>query len=401
MPSTDVSPLATDGPPSEAPTGRVGRLIPARHSARISDALLMGMLVVRVGAGGLSIPTGQAAIVALVCLAVCRRPTRSLRPVQWFPVATAALLCFAAAESWSNGADFVRRLINLTVLLVMAGFLASGRVDVGSALKGLLVAAALNAVLFYAGVAPDEYAGKLTGFLQDKNASGLFYAVVPLLATMVARRTWQRVAILLGGAACLVGTDSRTSMAAYVVGMVWLIAPRLRRPGRIVLGVALALAFSYANSNLAEVGHYATDRSGSDALRSRIDVAASLKAAGAPWYGRGLGQAVVDLEGSQWFFHNSYDALRVEGGIVMLVTVIAIYAVSCLGLSLRDAGRVDRDGVVVSAAALVVLCCATRLGEVFFAPTSLVVVGIGLARLAGHLPWIPRWAAASRPGGDG
>ncbi|GAB3052638.1 hypothetical protein GCM10027053_10860 [Intrasporangium mesophilum] len=394
MPATDVSRLRTDPPPSDAPTRVAGRLVPAQHSARISDALLMGLLVVRVGAAGLPVPTGQAAVIALICLALCRRPTRSLRPVQWFPVITAALLCFAAAESWSNGADFTRRLTNVAVLLVMAGFLASGRIDIGSALKGLLVAAGLNVVLFYAGVAPDEYAGKLTGFLQDKNASGLFYAVVPLLATMVARRPWQRVAILLGGAACLVGTDSRTSMAAYLVGIVWLaIAPWLRRPGRIVLGVALALAFGYANSNLAEVGHYADDRSGSDALRSRIDLAASLKAAGAPWYGRGLGQAVVELEGSQWFFHNSYDALRVEGGVVMLVAVIAIYAFSSLGLSRRDAGRIDRDGALVGAAALVVFCCATRLGEVFFAPTSLVVVGIGLARLAGQTPWRPPWAA--------
>ncbi len=364
--------------------------------------MLMGMLVVRIGAGGMSVPLGQVAVIALICLALCRRPTRSLRPVQWFPVTAAALLCFTAAESWSNGADFARRLTNITVLLVMAGLLASGRIDIGSALKGLLVAASLNVVLFYVGIAPNEYEGKLTGFLQDKNASGLFYAVVPLLATMVARRPWQRVAILAGGAACLVGTDSRTSMAAYVVGIVWLtVAPWLRRPGRITLGAALAVAFAFANNNLAEVGRYATDRSGSDALRSRIDAAASFKAAGAPWYGRGLGQAVVELEGSQWFFHNSYDALRVEGGVVMVVAVIAIYAFSSLGLSRRDAGRVDRDGVVVSATALVVLCCATRLGEVFFAPISLVVVGVGLARLAGESPWIPPWARAPQPGKGG
>jgi hypothetical protein len=397
---TDVSRLSTQGQPdgSPAPGRALGRrLVPAGHSARIVDALLIGLLVVRVAAGGSSVPTGQIAVIALICLALNRRPTRSLRTVQWFPVATVALLCFLVTESWFNGADFGRRLTNITVLLVMAGFLATGRIDVGSALKGLLVAAGMNVVLFLAGVAPDDYSGKLTGFLQDKNASGLFYAVVPLLATMLVRRPWHRVALLALGGACLVATDSRTSMAAYVAAIVWLVvAPRLRRGARVGLGFALAAGFNWANANLSDVGRYASDRAGSDALRSRIDAAASFKAAGAPWYGRGLGQAVVELEGGEWFFHNSYDALRVEGGVVMLVVVIAIYVYGSLGLSRRDAGLLDRDGVAVSAAALVVLCCATRLGEVFLAPISLVVVGIGLARLAGQSPWMPPWATAVR-----
>lgn len=351
----------------------------------------MGLLVVRVAPGGLNIPTGQVAVMALIAIALFRRPTRSLYAVSWLPLTGVALLGFLAVESWSNGADFTRRLTNLAVLLVMAGFLVSGRIDVGSAVKGLTIAAALNVVLFYLRVAPNEYEGKLTGFLQDKNASGLFYAVVPLLATMVVTRTRSKVAVLVVGAACLVATDSRTSMAAYAAAVIWLVwAGRLGRIPRVALATGLAAAFSWANGNLAEIGQYATERSGSDALRARIDVAAVLKADGAPWYGRGLGQAFVDLEGSQWFFHNSYDALRVEGGIVMLVAVLVLYAVGGLCLSRRDAGPLGRDGLAVSAATLVVLFCANRLGEVFLAPIGLVVLGVGAARLAAAAGLPPR-----------
>src|SRR5262245_47744804 len=118
-------------------------MIPADHSARIVDAVLMGLLVARVSVPGLDIPVGQAAVVGLVAISICRRPTRSLSAVWWFPAVSAGLLLFLAAESQVNHVDFSRRLTNIAALLLMAGFLASGRIDVGSALKGLVLAGGL------------------------------------------------------------------------------------------------------------------------------------------------------------------------------------------------------------------------------------------------------------------
>ena len=359
-------------------------VVPSPHSARVIDALLMGLLVVRLPAPGLSVPTAQVAVLVLLAISLFRRPTRSLAPVAWYPLGCLALLTFCALESRLNGIAPDRRLVNLATLMLMAAFLASGRIDIGSALKGLATALALNVVLFQAGLAPDEYGGKLTGLLADKNPAGLFYAVVPLLFTLVTRRRWLRVAVLAAGATGVVLTDSRTTMAAYAAALVWLaVSPRLGRGFQLVSAAGLAVAFQWANSNLAEIGGYASERSGSDALRARIDAAATLKAQGAPWYGRGLGAATVQLDGNDWFFHNSYEALRVEGGVVMLLVVLVAYCVSALGLPGRRPEPVtSHEARAVFAATLVVLMCATRLGEVFLAPIGLFLVGVGLARVS-------------------
>jgi len=356
------------------------------HSASIVDAVLMGLLVVRLPAPGSSLPTAQVAIMGLLAVSLFRRPTRSLRPVGWFPVLGAGLLGFAIVASSINGVSFERRAANIAVLFTMAGFLASGRIDARSALKGLLAALAVNALLFYTGVTPDHYEGRLTGLLEDKNSAGLMYAVGPLLASMLARRRVQRAAVIAAGAVALMLTDSRTSMAAYAVAVVWLLlSGRLGQVLKLAFGTLLFMLFRWADANLAEVGHYAAERSGSDALRARIDAASTLKAAGSPWYGRGLGEAVVNLDGASWFFHNSYEALRVEGGVVFLVGILLIHALSGLGLARRRARTSTYADRTVASATIVVLLCATRLGEVFLAPIGLLVVGIGLAMVTGPL----------------
>jgi hypothetical protein len=356
---------------------------PPRHSARIVDAALVGLLIVRLPVPGLQLPTAQLAVIGLLVVALFRRPTRPFGAVRWFPVLGTALLGYAVFVSSVNDVPFARRAANIAVLLTMAAFMTSGRIDVPSALKGLVAALTLNAVLFYVGMAPDHYEGRLTGFIEDKNAAGLLYAVVPLVASILATRPWHRVALLAVGGAGVFLTDSRTSIAAYAVAVAWFVLSRnLGRAMRTGVGVALFLAFRWADSNLAEIGHYASDRSGSDALRARIDAAASLKAQGAPWYGRGLGEAVVNLDGANWFFHNSYEALRVEGGFVLMAGILLLYAAGgALAQRRRWAG--SDPARAVSAATFVILLCATRLGEVFFAPIGLFVVGVGFAVLSG------------------
>ena len=379
--------IAHQSPPAQhAPAQEP--LVPAGHSARLVDAALMGLLVVRLPAPGLPLPTAQVAVVLLLGISLFRRPIRSLAPVWWFPFLGVALLAFTMIETRLNGLAPDRRATNIAVLLLMAAFLASGRIDVGSALKGMATGLVLNVGLFYAGVVPDDYGGKLTGLLADKNSAGLFYAVVALLLSMVAARRRVRVAILFAGGLAVVLTDSRTAMAAYSAALVWvLVSGRMGRILQLTSAVAVAVAFQWANTNLAEIGSYATERSGSDALRARIDAAASLKAAGAPWFGHGLGEAVVQLDGTEWFFHNSYDALRVEGGVVMVAVVLVVYVASGLGWMGREDTRVTAyDARAVCAATMVVLFCATRLGEVFMAPIGLFVVGVGLARISSARP---------------
>lgn len=358
---------------------------PPGHSARILDAALMGLIVVRFTVPGIPIPFAQAGIIALLGLCLFRRPPRRFGLARWFPVLSAALMVFLVVETLVNDGSPWKRAINIGVLMVMAAFLASGRIDVASAIKGILVALAVNAALFYLQLAPNDYQGRLTGFLGDKNAGALVYACGALLGTLVVHRRRTRALILLAGAVAVVLTDSRTTMAAYAIAVAWyLLAARLQRGFQIIVGIAFTGAFLWANDNLAEIGEYKVERAGSDYFRARIGLAAAGKVAHAPWYGSGLGQATVNLDGSTWFFHDSYLGLRVEGGVIFLVAMLAMYALAGLGFAARTT-TIDVTGHTaraIAAATLVVLFCATRLGEVFMAPIGFVVLGVGLAHLA-------------------
>ncbi|MGN8026977.1 O-antigen ligase family protein [Microbacterium sp. 22242] len=388
---------------SPAPRGGASRallpsawLIPDGHSARILDAIGGAFLVYRSGIPGFPLPIPQLVIIAILVLAVFRRPTRSFASAGWYPLTMTLLLVFLAAETYLNGLDPIRRAGSFAALMAFAGFLASGRIDVGSVLKGLGLGLVLNAVLFYLHVAPNAYEGKLTGFLQDKNAAALIYAVGALLLAIVTRRTLFRFLILFAGAVAIVLTDSRTTMAAYAVAVAYLlVSAKLGRGIQVAALAAAVLVFFWADNNLTTLGDYAFDRKGSDAFRMRIDFASALKAQAAPWYGSGLGTATVNLDSGTWFFHNSYQGLIVEGGAVLTVVTIAVYLIA--GLGLRTNGFVDAttfDARAITAAALVVFLCAVRLGEVFYAPIGFLVIGVGLARLLDPIergrPW---WAS--------
>ena len=363
-------------------------LIPPGHSAQLVEALLAMLLVVRIAVPGVPLPIPQLAAIALVVIGLFRRPTRSFSGAPWYPIVAVVLLGFLVIETLVNGLDPVRRGANIASLFLFAAFLATGRIDVGSVVKGLGVGLALNAVLFYLHLAPDDYQGKLTGFLQDKNAAALVYAVSAVLLAMAAKKGFWRWLVLAAGAVAVVLTDSRTSMAAYSVALVFLlVSGRMHRAVEILALAIGVFVFLWADDNLTKLGDYAVSRQGSDAFRLRIDTAASLKAQAAPWYGSGLSTATVRLDSGTWFFHNSYDALIVEGGIVLLVVMLAIYLVTGLGLSARvEVEALSFQSRAITAATAILCMCALRLGEVFFAPIGFLVIGIGLARLLAPIP---------------
>jgi hypothetical protein len=345
---------------------------------RLLEALLAGLFVFRIEIPGpAQLPLSDLAALALIALAAFRRPRRSLRPVNWYVYIVVFLLAYLAVVALVNDVDPVRRLVRFAILMVLAGFIASARIDIRSVMIGVGAGLIANTALFYAGLAPDNYGGLLTGFLEDKNRAGLYFAVLPLLMIAFVRPTWAKIVILVAGAAGLVLTDSRTSMAAFAAAVVWiLLSTRIGAALRVVLALAIFLAFSWVEDNLAEVGQYAA-RAGSDALRSRIDSAALIKVSHAPWYGLGVGEGEVTVAGGQWFFHNSYLVLLVEGGWIMLLCVVALFVI----VGFRVGARSPRgaDDVAVEAATVAILLCATRLGEVFFTLPAFLLLGVGLA----------------------
>ena len=352
-------------------------------SSRILDVLLGALLVVdgiSVGAGAFRLPIAEAAGVALVLLAGFRRPRRSLANFGVLGVLAFGMLTFLAVSSTVNGIDdedWVRRIFRIAVLVCLAGSFASGRLDLRGALHGMITALVINIPLFYAGLAPDTYGGVLTGILGDKNVAGLYYAVIPVL--LIATTTSRRHQVLLfafafGGTAL---TGSRTSLAGLACALIWMIvSPRLGLTVRWILAIGLGLGVYWLSESLPRLGGYFDDRLGSDLLRERIQTASWEKAAEAPWYGRGLGEAHVHLDEASWFLHNSFWGLLAEGGWPFLVIVLSAYVV--LGMRpFRHAVRTP-SRVAVEASTLIFLVCASQLGEVFITVTGALVLGAGL-----------------------
>lgn len=352
----------------------------ALGETRIIDALIMAIFVVRLPAPGLGVPIYDLAGIALIGVAAFRKPARSLAGVKWYPAICAVLLAYLGLNALFAGVEEsdIDRGARIFIMMVIAAFIASGRIDIKSGLKGLAAALLANVVLFYGGIAPDNYAGVLTGYLSDKNAAGFTYSVVTVLLFLVVHRFWPRLIVAVIGGACVFLTDSRTAMAALGAALVWLVIARHLGPfWRICLAGLLYSAFYFAETNLAAVGEYATTREGSDALRERIDAASLEKTLSAPWNGYGLGEATAQVAGDNWLYHNSYWGLITEGGYFFLVLMLALFALA--GFQFLAKGETTAEARVVEAASIVVLMCAFRLGEVFLTQSAFIVLGIGVA----------------------
>ena len=210
----------------------------------------------------------------------------------------------------------------------------------------------------------------MTGWLNDKNFSGLVYCLFGLLILSFARNKIEVIGTIAVFSGLLWATGSRTSIAAYAAGLIWIVvAHRMKTFGRITLGVALYWLIDILTSDYAQSGVFA-DRTGTDALRSLIDQASEIKVQASGFFGQGLGEAYVYLAhtGSKtWFLHNSYWSALIEGGwpwMILVVTITLLFIVNVFS------------------------------GKKTLPPKFYVVQGAGVAIMIVH----PVWARCSTPG---
>ena len=350
---------------------------------RIPEFVLFFGLIFEGSMFGLPIPLNQVVMVGIILLAITRRPQVELGRLQMLvPLLVIGLFYLAMLSMFTEATEFAfdweRRLLRLGLTAVFLLVLASGRIDLRSGLAGLATGMILNAIAFYLGLAPDNYGGVLSGFFMDKNVAGMAYAIVGVLVLAVVDRRWVKVALVLVFAAMVWLTGSRTSIAAMVAGVGWiLIAPRLPVIGRWIFGLLIYLGVDLVSEDYSQIGVF-SNRVGSDLLRSRIDAASEVKVDGAGFFGMGLGEAYVsfpDDPGSRWLFHNSYWSALVEGGWPWLLLVLGITVV----FALRPfETRLTKPELAVQATAVTVLICAWRLGEVFFTLQWALVVGAAI-----------------------
>ena len=238
---------------------------------------------------------------------------------------------------------------------------------------GLLI----NVIGFYAGIAPDNYGGTLTGWLNDKNQSGLYYALFGFLFVAMVRKTSHRIAAIAVSAGMLWLTGSRTSLAAYAFAVLWLyFSYRLNLFGKAVLAYLFYLGVNYLEDNFARAGAF-SDRLGSDLLRQRIDEGMYRMIDVVPWYGGGLGTAQVPLQDRYFYFHNSYMTLVQEAGWVYMIVVVSLMISAAFIWKQQRTQRI----VIAEAAMVIIIITSQRLGEVILTVPWAIVVGLALLYL--------------------
>lgn len=340
------------------------------------DALLFSLFIFdRVGVG--PIPAGVLLTLLIGVVAFLRAPTLRMPGLQVLAVAYAGLLAYLAIVSHDAGVDWQQRVLRMFILGILIWVLVQGRFDAYSAVAGLVLGLGVNAVAYYAGLTTDFYPPYLTGWLGDKNVAGMWYAAVGILGLVLWSKQRWTLMWVLGASGLLILTGSRTSMSGFLAGLVWFWARnRVVMPARVLLAAGLIAALAFAEENLARVGIFA-DRSGTDFFRARIGAATDLKVEQTPWYGRGLTEAWVQLGQLQRFwFHDSYAALYVEGGLVLLSFVLIVWVVVAGGLF--STAKLTDEARAAEAALVALLVCAWQLGEVFFTSCALITLGLAL-----------------------
>lgn len=326
--------------------------------------------------------TFEALLVAAVVLAVAFvRPSLRNKYVPFYALMWVFLLPYLVAVSVHAGQPWTQRSARLFGFVVLSVAIAGGRIRWRSVVAGLCFSAIfLNTASQFVGLGNAGYEGFLTGFLGDKNVTGMVYALCGVLLLSVLTRRWVQVVVVAVDVALLYLTGSRTSLAAFAAGLAWVLLRN--RVGFLMRMVAVGIGIAvlrYTENNFAEVGVYA-DRQGTDWFRSMIDAATQVKVAASPWYGSGLNTAWVYVYGDRrMWFHDSYAALRVEGGYPLLISFVGLMVLVVWGLFDRKP-KLSLEERALSAGAVVLLVCAWKLGEVFFTIYTFTVIGARLAQ---------------------
>lgn len=274
--------------------------------------------------------------------------------------------------------DVVRRAGRILGIIMVAVFIANKRLDLRSIVLGIALEALINVPAYYMGIAPDNYPGFLTGWFNDKNVSGLYYATIAILLLAVVQKSFYRISIFLVFSFILWQTGSRTSLAAFAFAILWILcAQRLNLFFKTVLAVLMVQAVAFIEENFAQIGAF-SNRTDSDLLRTEIDAASLAKIDIAPWNGLGLGEGMVHVRERDFFFHNSFWTLLVEGGWIYLICILFVTIFAAFLLKQPQPKRL----LFGEGATVLLIICAWRLGEVFLTMPWGLVMGLALSLCA-------------------
>ncbi|MBO1765226.1 O-antigen ligase family protein [Allobranchiibius sp. GilTou38] len=348
-------------------------------SATLSVLAIFASLAADKYGAGLPVPPSSLLLGAAVFGAAFVVPTRGVPRPNWGVWLTLAIPGWLLVSSYLNHISGTKRLANLGMEALLVLVIASGRLCVISAARGAGIAVVLGSLWGLGTLGANGYVGRLVGGWGDPNNAGLCLVVLGCVAFAYVRTRLARVLIAVAGASAVFATFSRTSLFAMVIVILWVVVGdrvqvwvRVVVVGSVMWYVHTLPATDYATGIFA-------GRGGSDALRRRISRAERLTVSEHPLYGHGAGSARTNVDGDTFYFHNSYLALRAEGGWILLLIVVTLYALLLWNLLRLPAGH---RKPWIEASLIGVLVCAANLGEVFLAPPAMIAVGVALRHLA-------------------
>jgi O-antigen ligase len=381
-----VRPIET---PWVLPDRTIERAEQADREIRMSDFALMAVLPFRTLEVS-SVPVNELAMAALVGLCLFRRARGGALLPGPAVALFGALLVFMVGSGLANDeGEWLRRVGHLVILAGLVWALGTCRVSVRSAAVGL--AAGLISVIGLAllGIGGDTYPGRLTGFLDDPNAGAFFISVLGIIAIFFSDpRRAVRLAIAVPIVVGLTLCYSRTGLLAGGFAIAWLLLGRkLGLVGGVLMAAGLVWLVDNIPDDVVTFGPF-SNRTGSDKLRERIIAQEYVQLSDMPWYGHGPGTAKVEVQGVEFFFHNSYLATRQEGGWLALMLVLALMVYAFVGLSHRSREG-DLTAAGAQAALLATAVMGITLGEVLLDTPMAIAVGMALAQ--------SRWPASTEP----
>jgi O-antigen ligase len=318
------------------------------------------------------LPAGELAMGLAVIYAFVRRGR--LQPaIGITALLLLALLGLMVYSAHMNDLTAYRRLLHIGLYVALAVAASQGRFHLLGMARGLALGLVISAGAWFVGF-QGEYSGRLTGLMADPNAAGYLLSVLGCLALAgMTNRSW-RWAIGLLLLLSIVLTFSRTTLLATALVLVWLVVGSRVATffGSIVLGLMILVVTNIPTS-LRNFGPFA-DRTGSDQLRNRIVAQEQGQISSAPWYGHGPGTSKVDVQGEDFFFHNSYLALENEGGRLAVALLLAAGIVALVGLMRQRLGR----NIWYEGALIAVAVCAVNLGEVLMELPAALALGMAV-----------------------